>query len=459
MKGRSIGARLTLRYAAAFACALLLLAGGMLFAVRQSLYHAIDDSLGDQVEGIRRFIAEHEARLELDEVKEEFRAHGDMFQVIDQSGRPIYRAQTLRNVTAPVASDVGATGRFDNVTGSGAEPLRFLSRDVEIGGRQYTVQVATPLRDLQQGLRGAFGILLLTSPLVLLLASGGGYWMSRRALAPVDQITRAARSITADKLSERLAVPKTGDELERLSRTLNDMIERLEESFKRISQFTTDASHELRTPLAVMRTTAEVALRRSDEAGEHRQALEQIVAELEQTSNLVENLLLVARADAGGGQLLARPVNLVDAVGEACAEASVLARVKGVRIDARLPAEPVWVAGDPQALRRLFLILLDNAVKYTAAGGRSEASIVEAGGFAVGTIADTGIGIPDDDLARIFDRFYRVDRARSRQGGTGLGLAIGRWIAEVHGGTISVDSEVDRGSRFTVRLPVAPPSA
>ena len=456
MRWRSIGVRLTIRYAAAFACALLLLAAGMLLVVRQSLYHAIDDSLREQVEGVRRFIEEHEARLARPETKQEFRAHGDYLQVLDQDGRALYRTDSLRGLAAPKVRALAAAGRFDNLIGHGGVPLRFLSREMEIGAHRYTIQVAAPLHDLQRGFSQALIVLLPTFPVVLLLASAGGYWMSRRALAPVDQITAAARLITADRLSQRLTVPQTGDELERLSETLNDMIARLESAFTRISQFTSDASHELRTPLAVMRTTADVALRGAADAEEYREALEQITAELERTSQLVENLLLIAKADAGDAQLQMARVDLAGCVGEACAEAGVLARVKGVEIGTRLSEEPVCVRGDSHALRRLFLILLDNAIKYTPAGGKCEVSVARAEGFAVGTVRDTGIGIPEAELARIFDRFYRVDRARSRQqGGTGLGLAIGRWIVEAHHGTICADTGADRGSVFEVRLPLA----
>jgi len=456
MTWRSIGVRLTIRYAAAFACALMLLGGGMLFAVRESLYHAIDDSLREQAVGVERFIAEHETRLNRADVKREFRAHGDYLRVIDEQGAPIYGTDSLRGLAAPKPGALAAAGRFYNVAGHGGLPLRFLSREVRVGAHRYIIQVAAPLRDLQRGLAEALGVLLPLFPLGLLLASAGGYWMSRRALAPVDEITRAAQSITADRLSERLAVPQTGDELERLSQTLNEMIARLERAFTRVSQFTSDASHELRTPLAVMRTTAEVALRARAGEQSHRESLEQITAELERTSQLVENLLLLAKADAGDGQLLREPVDLVAAVGEACAEARVLARVKCIDVEIRLPEAPIRVLGDAQALRRVFLILLDNAVKYTPVGGCCEVSVAREDGCAVGIVRDTGIGIPAEERTLIFDRFYRVDRARSRQqGGTGLGLAIGRWIVESHRGTICVDTEVDRGSEFRVRLPLA----
>lgn len=454
MSLRSIGVRLTLWYAVVFGVSALLLGGVMWFAVERSLYHAIDESLRDRAEGIKIFVEDHKSRLLLDEVKEEFRAHGDLFQVLDDQGNTVHQAAALRGQTTPATAGLGAQPRFENAAVNGV-PMRFLSTTVDVDGRAYTVQVAAPLRDLQSGLRNALLLLAPLFPTVLLLAAGGGYWMSRRALAPVDEITETARSITAENLAERLAVPATGDELQRLSETLNEMISRLESAFQKISRFTADASHELRTPLAVMRTTAEVALREERANGEHRQALEQIVAEIQRTSHLVENMLLIANADSGHGRFNMARVDLAASVAEACIEAAVLARDKGVRFDVRRPAAALWVNGDANALRRLFLILIDNAVKYTPSGGTCEVYFEQRDGVAIGVVRDTGIGISSDDLPRVFDRFYRVDQARSRQqGGTGLGLAIGRWIASSHNGSIHVQSVISRGTIFEVRLPL-----
>jgi heavy metal sensor kinase len=451
---RSIGVRLTLWYAAAFAAALLVLGLVMWVAVRQSLYHAIDEGLRDRVEGIHVFIEDHKTRLDQDEVREEFRAHGDLFQVIDSNGVAIHRGETLVDGPAPPLSGLGAEPRFDDLSSKGT-PLRFLSQSIDVDGRRYSVQAAAPLADLQQGLHDALWILVPMFPLMLVLASAAGYFMSRRALAPVDRITQTARMISADNLSQRLPLPNTGDELERLSTTLNEMIGRLEAAFKRVSRFTADASHELRTPLAVMRTTAEVALRNPEDTGEHRVALEQVMAEIERTSSLVENLLLIAKTDSGGAELSKRSIDFVAAIDEACTQADVLARVKGIRLDRRFPKSPVAVMADRDAVRRLFLILLDNAVKYTSAGGVVEVSVDADDLHVSGFVKDTGIGIASEDLPHIFNRFYRVDRARSRaQGGAGLGLAIARWIAEAHGGTLSAESVLDRGSRFRLQLPI-----
>ena len=454
MGPRSIGARLTLWYTAAFTLGFAVLAIAMWLGVQRSVYHAIDDTLLERAVGIERFIEDHKTRLDLEEVKEEFRAHGELFQVFDAEGALVHRGAALEGAAAPLAAVSG--DHFESVL-VGGEPLRFASHTVDIDGRPFNIQVAAPLHDLQEGLRESAWMLLPLFPLMLVLAAAGGYWLARRALAPVDAITQTARSLSADNLAARLAVPRTNDELARLSATLNEMLARLEAAFRRISRFTADASHELRTPLAVMRTTAEVTLRTTDSAGEARAALEQILAEVERTTHLTENLLLLAKADSGANALHRHRIDLAAAVGEACAQANVLARVKGLALEAELPDEQrLWVAGDSHALRRVFLILLDNAVKYTPAGGRIAVKLREHGGSAVGEVVDSGIGIAADDLPHVFDRFFRADRARSREhGGAGLGLAIARWIVESHGGVIDVVSDQERGSRFEVRLPLA----
>jgi signal transduction histidine kinase len=251
-------------------------------------------------------------------------------------------------------------------------------------------------------------------------------------------------------------VPHTGDELQRLSETLNGMLARLEQAFRRITQFTADASHELRTPVALMRTRAEVALRRRRSEGEYRETLRQILEDLQRTSSLIENLMLLARADSGTGALQRTPIDMVECLGEACREGRTLGETKQVSFLEELPESPVWVQGDSNSLRRLFLILLDNAVKYTPPQGRITVSLRLSNGCAVTEVRDTGIGIGADDLPHVFERFFRADQARSRAtGGAGLGLSIGQWIAQAHWGTIRVLSEPGEGSVFQVQIPLA----
>ena len=461
MRIHSIGARLSLWYAAALGIALLFFGGVVWWAAQHSLNHAIDDTLRDRVEGIRQFIEAHSSWLALEEMQQEFREHsvlgpgGDLFQVSDSAGSWLYRSDPLYDENVPVyqVSELGSGLRFETLVIQGA-PLRFLSQNIEVAGHAYAVQVAAPLHEVQEGLRDLIWILLATAPLVLALASLGGYWMSQRALAPVDAITLEAKAIGAHNLSQRLAVPKTGDELQRLSETLNEMIGRLDEAFQRITRFTADASHELRTPLALMRTTAELALRGQQPEQEYRESLEQILSELERTSHLVENLLLIARADSGGSQIRSSEIDLTQAVREACLQAAPLFQAKHIKFESDLPDRPIAVQGDAQALRRLFLILIDNAVKYTPSDRSVKVSAHETSNTAVVTVTDTGIGILPEDLPHIFERFYRVDKARSReQGGAGLGLSIGRWIVEAHGGRINIESEASRGTTVHVSLP------
>jgi len=298
-------------------------------------------------------------------------------------------------------------------------------------------------------------VLLLLSPIVLVLASGGGYWLSRQALRPVDRITRAAQEINSSNLAKRLDVPRTGDELQRLTETLNSMLGRLESAFSRITQFTADASHELRTPLALMRTTTEVSLRTSQDVADYREAQQEVLLELEKTSSLVEKLMVLARADAGVETLQRAPVNVAECLRNACKDGKVLAETKQVNFAQHIDVQNVLMEADSQALHRLFLILLDNAVKYTLPGGSITVTLTANNGSAVTEFKDTGIGINADDLPHIFDRFYRADKARSRDiGGVGLGLSIARWVAEAHRGSIEVESTPGAGSIFRVRLPI-----
>jgi signal transduction histidine kinase len=271
----------------------------------------------------------------------------------------------------------------------------------------------------------------------------------------VDRITRAAQEINFNNLARRLEIPQTGDELQHLSETLNSMLERLESSFRRITQFTADASHELRTPLALMRTSTEVSLRTSQTAADYREAQQEVLSELEKTSSLVEKLMLLARADAGVESLQRAPVNVAECLHAACKAGKILAEAKQLRFCENIDAPNLVVVGDSYALHRLFLILIDNAVKYTAAGGSITVTLLQSNGSAVTEFRDSGIGISADDLPHIFDRFYRADKARSREaGGVGLGLSIARWVAAAHRGAIEVQSTPGSGSVFRVRLPL-----
>jgi heavy metal sensor kinase len=287
----------------------------------------------------------------------------------------------------------------------------------------------------------------------LAVAGGGGVFLAGRALKPVDRMARSAQDIEESDLSRRIPV-QSKDELGRLASTLNQMIERLEKAFKRQRQFTGDASHELRTPLTVIQAEATLALEKERPASEYRQSLDVVSHEAKHMSRVIDQLLTLARADSGNEHLLLEEIDLRDLLVDLSVDAEILCRDKGLEFRLE-PMGSVRVKGDRARLRELFLNLLGNAIRYTTSGGTVSLSLTRDGDTAVAAVTDTGIGIPEKDIPFIFERFYRVDKARARQeGGAGLGLAICRYIAEVHGGAIKVESHVGRGSTFSVWLPV-----
>ena len=298
--------------------------------------------------------------------------------------------------------------------------------------------------------------LLASAPILLLVSSAGGYWLSRTALKPVDRITAAVRSISIRNLSVRLPVLKTGDGLQRLAETRNAMLGRLESAVKRIEQFTADASHELRGPLSFTRTVAEIAMRNPQSDAESRQAFADIVEEAAKASVLLEDMLTLARADAGSYQTVLEPVNLAAVVEEACEIARPLADKRHLVLSVSIGAtRSAKVLGDFPSLRRLLWILLDNALKYTESPGRIDVSLNAADGAAALQVSDSGMGIAAADLSHIFERFYRADPSRSQVEGSGLGLAIAKRIAEIHHADLSVDSTERQGTVFRVVFPQA----
>ncbi|MGH9684899.1 MAG: sensor histidine kinase [Candidatus Acidiferrales bacterium] len=458
MKSIPIRVRLTLWYSVILALSLGAFGGLAYFAMNHSIRRTVDAGLRQRVEGIRAIIAEEypEGRAALQDEFREFaegQGTGCRVRVLTAGGDLLYASPGMANPNRDTFRQTLDRPFYESDDG---EKFRTIRENLDVAGVRYDVEIAIFTGDYDRALDHFRLLLYFAAPLFLLLAAFGGYWMSRRALAPVDEITSAARNIGAKNLANRLAVPQTGDELERLGSTLNEMLARLETAFQRIAQFTADASHELRSPISVMRTSAELTLRKSRSENEYREALSQILHEAERVSQLIEQLLVLARADSGAAAMPLQRTNLTASIEKAYRQSSVFAEAKQVKSFERVPETPVWVRGDPASLERLFLILLDNAVKYTQPGGRIEVRLDTENGFAFADILDSGIGITSEDIPRVFERFYRADRARSRDtGGSGLGLAIGRWIAEAHGGEIRVQSEPGKGSSFRVKLPLS----
>jgi heavy metal sensor kinase len=381
-------------------------------------------------------------------------ANEAIFQVTATSGESIFqsRAFSKPDIPFPTASDK-QTFFTRNLE---LFQYRIARGQVEAAGQTFVLYAAVPTEPFDQALDRFRLLEKEFLPILVLLASLLGYWLSGRALAPVNRIITSAEGIGVRNLHRRLEVPRAKDELRRLTETVNAMLERIELSVKRITQFTADASHDLRTPLTLIRTNAELALRRTRTPAEYREALERILESSEETTRLIEHLLTLARADAGAARLKHERLSLPQTIERVCQQARVLAFAKGLTFTVEWPDEDVSceIFGDGPALERLFLTVLDNAVKYTPPGGSIVVRTQADHRHVVIEIEDTGLGIAESDLPRIFDRFYRADQARSREiRGSGLGLSIARWIAEMHRGTIGAESRLGQGSIFRINLP------
>jgi heavy metal sensor kinase len=461
MRALPIGARLTLWYFAVFALTFVAFGSAMLLAMRTSVDAVIDDELQARLQGVQRMLERFDPAVSLEALQEELREHsglrpgGDLLQVSGPGGAWLFQSRSIREYGVEPPPIVADGARYDTIE-RGGQALRILSAPVAASGNVYTAQLAAPIAEARAIMARFRWLLIASVPLVLLLACGAGYWMSRRALAPVQAITEAARSTTAHDLSRRLELPRSADELRRLTETFNEMLARLEASFTQITRFTADASHELRTPVALVRSTAELTLRHPRDAQEYRDALADILNEAERMSGLISNLLTLARVDAGSETLSFEDVDVASLLRHASSRCERLAHAKQIQVECTVGEGSILVPGDPRALERLFVILIDNAIRYTPDGGLVRVGVQAVDGAAVVTVADTGIGIPSGEIPSIFERFYRVDPARSRDaGGAGLGLSIARWIAEAHRASIRVDSKPGRGSVFEVRIPQA----
>ena len=430
------------------------------FEVRGSIHSAVDEGLRDRAADIGELL---ERRWSAEQVKRELaaaasvRGEDDILQIAETRGEWAYSSVSAVHYGLQLAHPAKPSEKFRfSTVYSRRMPLRLLNGQLRIDDKAYDVQIAAPMDDFYDAVNRFRLVLLFSVPILLLVASAGGYWLSRKAIAPVGEIARAAQSISEHELSKRLPILQTGDELQSLSETLNEMFGRLERAFKRVTQFTADASHELRTPVALMRTRTEVALRKQRSEADYRETIIRIHQELERTSALIENLMTLARADSGSDPLQVAPTNLNEILLEISEPARLLAEGKSLGYQQRLPETPVCVNGNAASLRRLFLILIDNAVKYTSREGRISVVLDASDGAAVTEIRDTGVGISPTDIPHIFERFYRADASRSREsGGTGLGLSIAQWIAEAHRGKISVVSKVGEGSVFRVQIPLS----
>src|SRR5882724_5156759 len=466
MRPRSIRARLTLWYTSLLTVTILLLGASAYGFLGYSLARDIDRAL----QGVAVALSEQPSRSRLPAVSPDIDAIFRRFFGMSPWDRYVERRHpwsdrtpqespsgTGRLPLSPNALNRAAEGleTFETLEGLGPYPVRVLTQPVREAGRITSlIQVGMSLESVSGTRRRFLLVMAAVLPLAVLLASSGGWLLARRVLKPVDRMTEAARRISAEHLDERVHTTGTGDELDRLAATLNDMLGRLDITFRQIRQFSADASHELQTPLTILQGELEVALRAPRTPDEYRRVLTSALEESERIARLVEGLLLLSRADAGVLRMDHQAVDLARLVAEVCEQGQVLAKARGVTL-ALGPLTPMTIQGDHQHLRRLLLNLVDNGLKYTLAGGRVTLALHQDGAWAVLRVADTGIGLAPEEQERIFQRFYRAPAAVSRgEEGSGLGLCIARSIVEAHGGYVQVESAEGHGSIFRVFLPL-----
>jgi len=458
----SVRIRLTLWYAGVLALSLIAFALMIYYAAGNISHERQDESLRSTAQTVASAYLEelgetHSQSIAGKVVLAEITFPNRYVQLSDNAGNPLAASANLAGSTIAIPSSVFTDARargFSHATVNGVRVTVVpLSSDQTLG---YAT-VAEPLSAIEDGLRELRRDLFAGVLLVLLLASAGGYFLARKSLAPIASMNSQTQRISAENLSARLDVTNSRDELGHLATTINDLLARLESSFKEQQRFIADASHELRTPLAVLRGETEVALGKTRSVEEYQQSLSLIQDEAERLSRIVEDLFILARQPINTRAALNKEfVSLNDAVRDCARAAQVLAFRKGVRLKLENDSPSIALNGDEDLIKRLILNLLDNAVKYTPAGGEISLALVRQNGNAEIVVRDTGIGIPQEVQPRIFDRFYRVDKARARtMGGAGLGLSIAQWIVEVHGGAITLASTPGHGSTFTVVLPVA----
>ncbi|MBL8114575.1 MAG: HAMP domain-containing protein [Acidobacteria bacterium] len=470
LRPESLRTRLTLWYSGALTLILLAFGLSLYVIVRVQLLRHHDTELTGTARDVERVLSQRAdcEHLSPEQVKE-LNGYSKLvlFHSVDGGTRSFYRSPDLE---FPSFRELTATPGFLNERATfktyeeGHGYLRVYTRPYRShAGRQGLIRVLERIGDVDLTLANLRLALFVLAPLAVAASSLGGYWLAGRALAPVDEITSLAREIEASQLSRRLPIPPVHDEIGRLVETFNQMIARLEASFEGMKRFTADASHELRSPLANLKGTVEVALSHPRDASEYQTALRSVGEDVERLRRIVEDLLVLARADARRLALDREPVKVGVLARDIVDSLTDRASAAGVRLCARADT-PGTVLGDERWLRQLVFNLLENGLKFTMAapqpGCAPEVSVVVvADGDCVRmSVIDSGPGIPEADLEHVFERFYRADWARAQgpAGGFGLGLSIAAWIVEAHGGTIRALRRAEGGTEMLVRLPLDP---
>ncbi len=449
---KSFRLRLTLWYLGCFAVLFSLLTAGLYGVLSRALIARLDEGLVSQ--------AATAVSLFQDEMEEN---KGD----VPQSAHDVVANMRLRASKVALVeggSSLAVSAPFDSVAiarhaGDVQESsfsfanMRVAAHRLEENGHVLIAIAAEPLDGVEADLAAIRRAVFLALPLILALAGAGGYWFAARNLAPLDSMAAQASRISSNNLDARIDIGDAAQELTALEASFNELLGRIDLSFEGMRRFVADASHEIRTPVAVIRGEADVALAKDRGVGEYRESLSIILDESRRLSVLVDSLLNLAHADAGRVKLQNRPFYWNDLLAECCRSMQSLAAARSIDLSCRV-ASDIPFDGDEELLRRMTLNLLDNAIRYTPAGGRVTAELEAVNDGVLVRISDTGIGIPPEAAPHVFERFFRADKARTREnGGFGLGLAIVKWIAESHRGAVELVSQPGAGSVFTVTLP------
>lgn len=468
----SVRTRLTVWYVLIFGALLMMFGGWLYWLLARNVHTSLDQMLANAVRtaviGFESQMIEnnHDPRIATAHTFTEFNPPGQYLAIWSEGkllGAQYFdpphasSASHLEKLVPPAAIIADALREprphlltIDDVEVDGCRMAALATR---VAGHDYVIVVAESRRETMAQLRSLRQVFFLVIPAMLLIAGLAGWLLARKSLGQIAVMTEQAELINARNLHERLPVNNPRDELGRLALVFNQLLSRLEHSFDGMREFTADASHELRTPLAIIRGEADVALGQERSVAEYKESLAIIQDEARHLTRLVDDMLALARADAGARQLKREELYLNDLLVDCCHAVRALASHQGVVLNL-LPSQDVLYRGDQELLRRLILNLLDNAVKYTPRGGVVTVQLSQTDDVITLSVADTGIGIPAEAVGQVFERFYRVDKARSRaEGGSGLGLPIVKWVAEVHGGEVALTSEPSEGSTFTVTLP------
>jgi heavy metal sensor kinase len=467
MRSLPIRVRLTVLYSVMFASVALMLSLTSWWMLQRTIDASTHQDLQERIDDIRKQLHEFALQpahttlqLQFDDIYR-FRDDGKWLQILDGHGEWVYRSARMADLNAPLAlpqtlPNHGTTSEFQQ----GTRHVRAFSTVIEVDGRSYSVEAGTSINK-QLALLRQFGMgLWVITPLVLCIAILAGHAMSRKALEPITAMAIEARRISDKNLDQRLQVPPANDEIAHLSITLNNMLARIDIGFRSMREFTANASHELRTPIARLRTEVDIALMRSRSTAEYQDTLEHIQAVAEEMTGLTETLLSLARAETRSEPLELVPVDAWELAQVVHQEWATVAQhlmldLRTERVGAQhgQGSEPLWAAADRPALLRLLRILLDNACKFTPAGGTISIIATQTRDSVLLAVEDSGIGIPGDQQERIFERFYRVSGDKTQQrNGSGIGLSLAAWIAEQHDTTITLKSAPGAGSCFELSL-------